>query len=223
MDRYGGRCPAGAGRGRHGVEQLPGEPLDGRAGEDVQRGERGARRVHERRGSREPETQVDIALFIQWVEADLHDDEVIAHLLPSSDSGRSSSRRSAHGSGRTRSRTRPRPTRRSRCRNTSWPPAGTRRTLEATADATAETARLYVQRATNYVAVSCSPSLCSSRGSARSSPRPGLRFLVNPRREPCLRDSGDVSRDVPRQLLDLDRSEEPDRYAIPVAFRSGTT
>ena len=29
IDRYGGRRPVGAGRGRHGVEQLPGEPVDG--------------------------------------------------------------------------------------------------------------------------------------------------------------------------------------------------
>ena len=79
MDRHGGRHPVGASGGRDGA----GAAIR-RAGGRASRRRRSARRT--RRASSptkdanlaNSQTQVDIALFIQWVEADLNDDEVIA-------------------------------------------------------------------------------------------------------------------------------------------------
>ena len=71
--------PAGDGRGGDGVEQLPGHPLERRAG---QGGQPDQRHPH-RRGpgperGRRPRPQVDVATFIQWVDANAHDDEDLA-------------------------------------------------------------------------------------------------------------------------------------------------
>ena len=46
-DRHDRGHPARGGGGRNRLEQLPGEPLDGRASEDVRLGERGPGRIHE--------------------------------------------------------------------------------------------------------------------------------------------------------------------------------
>ena len=124
------------------------------------------------------QTQVDIALFIQWVEADLNDDEVIADFYLQ------------------RFRDEFKPAFRAWLQTNPFedPTAPDSpfampqyvlaaredaTELEATADATAETARLYVQRATNYVlGVVLFAVALFFAGISSKLPRPGLRLAI---------------------------------------------
>ena len=124
------------------------------------------------------QTQVDIALFIQWVEADLNDDEVIADFYLQR------FREEFKPAFRAWLRTNP-------FEDPTAPDSPfampqyvlaareDATELEATADATAETARLYVQRATNYVlgVVLFAVALFFAGISSRL-PRPGLRMAI---------------------------------------------
>ena len=124
------------------------------------------------------QTQVDIALFIQWVEADLHNDEVIADLYLQR------FREEFKPAFRAWLETNP-------FEDPTAPDSPfampqyvlaareDATELEATADATAETARLYVQRATNYVlGVVLFAVALFFAGISSKLPRPGLRLAI---------------------------------------------
>ena len=124
------------------------------------------------------QTQVDIALFIQWVEADLNHDEVIADFYLQR------FREEFKPAFRAWLQTDP-------FEDPTAPDSpfampqyvlAARQDateLEATADATAETARLYVQRATNYVlGVVLFAVALFFAGISSKLPRPGLRLAI---------------------------------------------
>ena len=124
------------------------------------------------------QTQVDIALFMQWVDADLqHDDELATFY-------RQRFRDEFEPAFRAWIRTDPfndpsAPT--SPFAMPQYQLAATQqaRALEATAEATAETARVDVQRATNYVlAVVLFAVALFFAGISTKLPRPRLRIVI---------------------------------------------
>ena len=125
------------------------------------------------------QTQVDIALFMQWVDAHLHHDEEARRLLPTALPRRVRAGVPGLARAPTRSTIPRRRTPRSRCPNTCSRRSNRRQQLETTADATAETAREYVQRATNYVlAVVLFAVSLFFAGISTKLPRPRLRIVI---------------------------------------------
>ena len=124
------------------------------------------------------QTQVDIALFIQWVEADLHDDEVIADFYLQR--FRDEFKPAFHAWLQTNPFEDPTaPDSPFAMPQYVLAAREDATELEATADATAETARLYVQRATNYVlGVVLFAVALFFAGISSKLPRPGLRLAI---------------------------------------------
>jgi hypothetical protein len=133
------------------MEQLPSEPLDRRAGEDVQRPANAARVESTRSsGLANAQTQVDVAVFTQWVDARLRNEAELAAFYEQR------FRAEFQPAFRAWLATDP-------FEDPSAPPspfamdeyrsAATQQAneLSATAEASAELARTYIQRASNYV------------------------------------------------------------------------
>ena len=149
-DRHDRGHPARGGSGRDGVEQLPGEPLDGRAGEGIQRRQRLAGRVDQIIESRE-RPDADRRRYLQsWVDARLRGETDLAAFYEQR------FRAEFQPAFRAWLATDP-------FEDPSAPPspfamdeyqlAATQEAneLSATAEASAELARTNIQRATNYV------------------------------------------------------------------------